>query len=99
MLSMMDPYAGCPLGNPGNNLWNKGPKSLPSNETTPPFSPTFISPIQRDRTPVRPKDISNPVFALLKIEFTSSLKICVLPPKNNCPSATTKPIRKKAIQI
>ena len=97
--SIIDPYAGCPLGSSGKSLSKNGPKSLPSIETTPPFSPTFISPIHNVSAPVSPSEISNPVFALAKVEFIISLNIWVLPAKISCPRATINPIRKNAIQI
>ena len=45
----------------------------------PPCSPTRISPIQRVMTPVRPREISNPVLAISKVLFIMAGKIPVSP--------------------
>ena len=62
MFMKMLPVTGCPLGMSGNSLVNTGLSSRASTLTTPPFSPTFITPSHRASTPVSPKEISNAVF-------------------------------------
>ena len=62
MFMKMEPVTGCPLGMSGNNLVNTGLSRRASTLTTPPFSPTFITPSQSDSTPVSPNEISNAVF-------------------------------------
>ena len=62
MFIKIEPVTGCPLGMSGNSLANTGDSRRASTLTTPPFSPTFITPNHSDKTPVRPREISNAVF-------------------------------------
>ena len=62
MFMKMLPVTGCPLGMSGKSLQNTGDSRRDSALTTPPFSPTFITPSHSDSTPVRPSEISNAVF-------------------------------------
>ena len=56
------PVTGWPFGMSGNSLQNTGDNNFANTLTTPPFSPTFITPSQSDSTPVKPSDISKAVF-------------------------------------
>ena len=49
--------------------------------------------------PVNPNEISKPVLAEAKEALIISVKTAVSPPMTNLPIATTKAIKKKAIQI
>ena len=51
------------MGIPGKSREKRGLTIFPKNGITPPFSPIFIIPIQRESTPVRPNDNSKAVFA------------------------------------
>ena len=62
MFMKIEPVTGCPFGMSGNSFVNTGDNTLANTLTTPPFSPTFITPSQSDKTPVRPSEISNAVF-------------------------------------
>ena len=53
----------------------------------------------RDKIPVNPNEISKPVLAEAKEALIISVKTAVSPPMTNLPIATTKAIKKKAIQI
>ena len=92
----MEPVAGWSFGIPGKSLLNTGAVSRANACITPPFSPM---PSQRASTPVNPRDISNPVFAEAKEALMIWVKTSVSPPMTSLQSATTKAIRKKAIQI
>ena len=95
----IEPVAGWSFGKPGKSLLNTGEAIRANACTTPPFSPIFMMPSHNDRIPVSPIDISNPVFAEANDALIISVKTCVSPMKSNLPAATTKAIRKKAIQI
>ena len=95
----IEPVAGWSFGIPGKSLLNTGAVNRAKACITPPFSPIFMMPSQRARTPVSPRDISNPVFAEAKEALMIWVKTSVSPPMANLQSATTKAIRKKAIQI
>ena len=95
----IEPVAGWSFGIPGKSLLNTGAVNRAKACITPPFSPIFMMPRQRARTPVSPRDISNPVFAEAKEALMIWVKTSVSPPMANLQSATTKAIRKKAIQI
>ena len=95
----MEPVAGWSFGIPGKSLLNTGAVNRANACITPPFSPIFMMPSQRAKTPVSPRDISNPVFAEAKEALMMLVKTSVSPLMANLQSATTKAIRKKAIQI
>ena len=62
MFMKMLPVTGCPLGMSGNSFVNTGDSKRASTLTTPPFSPTFITPSHNASTPVKPSEISKAVF-------------------------------------
>jgi hypothetical protein len=99
MFSMMEPCAGWSLPKEGNNLLKKGPTIFEKILTTPPLSPTFMIPIQKVSTPVRPNDISKPVLAISKVEFIIWGKMSTSPKKISLTSPITNAIRKKNIHI
>jgi hypothetical protein len=66
--------------------------------TIPPCSPIFIIPDQNAKTPVRPREISNPVFDISKVAVTISEKVSTLPRKISLNRAIPKAITKKKIQ-
>jgi hypothetical protein len=96
---MMDPWTGWFLGTSGNSLLKKGLTPLARRLTAPPFSPTFISPNQRVRTPMRPIQISTATEAISKVLFTMEVKISVSCRKTRRTAPTTREIRKNAIQM
>ena len=57
------------------------------------------APIQRDNNPVSPKEISKAFLDEENVEFTSSVKISVLPKNSSLPKATRKAMTKNATQI
>ena len=67
--------------------------------TIPPFSPTFIIPSQSERTPVKPNEISKPVFAESKVEFIIAGNTSTSPNTISLNRAIAKAIRKNAIKI
>jgi hypothetical protein len=67
--------------------------------TIPPFSPTLIIPNHKVITPARPKDNSNPVFAISKVEDIIAGKTVVSPNNTNLMRAITNARKKNAIQI
>jgi hypothetical protein len=95
----IEPVTGCPLGMSGKSLENTGDKIRARKLTTPPFSPTFITPNQRANTPVSPKDISNAVFEEENVESIIAGNTSMSPQKINFTTAITKASRKKATQI
>ena len=56
-------------------------------------------PIHKVNTPVKPSEISNPVFDISKVAFTMAEKTSVSPMKINLQSATINAAPKKKIQI
>ena len=58
-----------------------------------------MMPNQSDRMPVNPSEISKAVLAVLNELLIISVNTVVSPPKTSRPIATTKAIRKNAIQI
>ena len=64
----MLPVTGCPLGISGKSLLNTGDRIRANTSTTPPRSPTFITPSHSDNTPVNPNEISKAVFDELNVE-------------------------------
>ena len=99
MFMKMLPVTGCPFGMSGNRRVKTGERSLASAFTTPPFSPIFIIPSHKLRTPVRPSDISNAVFAVSKVEFIISGNTVVSPKNTSFTRAMAKAMRKNAIQM
>jgi len=95
----IDPVTGCPLGISGKSLQNKGLSHLESWLISPLSSPTFMIPIHKANTPVRPIDMSNAVWDELKVESIICEKTVVSPKKINLISAIINAIKKKAIQI
>ena len=95
----MLPTTGWFLGISGKSFANRGPSKRARKFTTPPFSPIFITPNQSYSTPVKPKEISNAVFAVEKVESIIAGKTLVSPKKINLINAMTNAITKKAIQI
>ena len=95
---IIDPLAGWFLGTPGKSLLKKGATPLANKVIIPALSPIFMMPSQKVMIPIRPKEISAPVLALSNIPFTTLIKMLVSPKKMSLISATTKAIRKKAIQ-
>ena len=95
----MEPMAGCPLGMSGKRRQNTGLSQRDKALIIPLLSPIFMMPIQRDSSPVSPKEISKAFFDEENVEFTSSVKIPVSPRKSNLPNATTKAMTKNATQI
>ena len=93
------PVTGCPLGISGKSLLNRGPSNRENRVMTPPCSPILMIPSQRERTPVSPNEISKAVLEELKVELIISGNTCVSPRKTSRINATTKAIRKKAIQM
>jgi hypothetical protein len=83
----------------GNSLLKIGLNNREIKLMSPPFSPIFMMPNHKERTPVNPNAISNAVFEALKVELMISGKTCVSPKKINRPIATTKAIKKNDIQI
>lgn len=75
----IDPNTGWFLGTCGNIRVKNGATPFPIVLTAPAFSPILIIPIHSARIPVKPSDSSNPVLALVKVEFSISEKICISP--------------------
>jgi hypothetical protein len=95
----IEPNIGLSFGKDGNSLEKNGDTQRANIAMIPPRSPIFIIPNQRDNTPVSPRDISNAVRADENDEFIISLHTFKSPPKVLLIIATTKAIKKKAIQI
>ena len=95
----IEPVTGCPFGMSGNNLVNTGDSRRAKALTTPPFSPTFITPSQSDSTPVNPSDISKAVFDDENVESIIAGNTSKSPRNTNFTAAITKATRKKATQI
>ena len=94
----MCPVAGCPLGMSGKRRVKTGLSRRERALTIPPFSPIFITPIQRESTPVSPMDISKAVLEFSNVELMMSANTPVLPAKH-CMMAHTAARRKNAIQM
>ena len=95
----MVPITGCPFGMSGKILVSTGDSSREVKAISPPRSPIRIIPIHNDNTPVRPNEISKPVFAELNVESIIAGKTSVSPKPMRRMSETTNAITKKAIQI
>ena len=63
------------------------------------ISPIFIMPNHKERTPVKPREISNAVFEELKVELMISGNTSTSPRNTKRNMAITNAIKKKAIQI
>jgi len=99
MFMKMLPTTGCPFGMSGKSLAKTGPSRRERALTTPPFSPIFITPSQRESTPVRPREISKAVFEVSKVESMMAGKTETSPIKMSLMRAMTKATAKNAIQI
>lgn len=95
----MLPVTGCPFGMSGNSLQNIGLRMRENILMTPPASPMRMIPIQRDKTPVSPIEISKAVLDDSNVDWMMAGNMSVFPKKNSWIQATTKAVRKKAIQI
>ena len=95
----IDPITGCPLGISGNRRQNTGLNQRDSALIRPLFSPIFMMPNHKERTPVNPRETSKAVLDELNVELMISVNICVSPVKINFPSATIKAMMKNAIQM
>ena len=98
MFMKMWPVAGCPLGMSGKSLLKRGLSAFDSTLTMPPRSPIFMMPIQRERTPVSPREISKAVLEFSNVELMMSANTPVLPVKHWM-MAHTAANRKNAIQM
>ena len=94
----MDPIAGWFLGMSGKRREKTGLSMRANRLTAPAFSPIRMMPSQRASTPVRPREVSNAVFDVSKVESTIFWKIVVSPIKN-CATAKMKETTKKATQM
>ena len=65
---MIEPCAGLFLESSGNKRRKNGPIKRDITPTAPPFSPIFIMPIHKVNTPVKPNEISNPVFDISNVD-------------------------------
>lgn len=63
------------------------------------FSPTFIIPSHKDKTPVSPSEISKAVFELSKVEFIMAGNTSTSPKKISFTKAITNAMMKNAIQM
>ena len=99
MFMKMEPVTGWPLGISGNSLVNSGLSILARIFTTPPFSPIFMMPSQRAKTPVRPKEISKAVFDEENVESIIAGNTSKSPKNTSLTSAITNAMMKNAIQI
>ncbi len=95
----MLPVTGWPLGMSGKSLLNTGESTRASASTTPPRSPTFITPSHSDSTPVSPKEISKAVFDELKVESIMAGNTSKSPHTTSFTAAMAKAMTKNAIQI
>ena len=93
------PKTGWFLGISGNSLVKTGLSSRAMALTTPPRSPIFITPSQRESTPVSPSEISNAVFAVSNVEFMMAGNTSVSPKHKSLMTAMTKAMAKNAIQM
>ena len=93
------PVTGCPLGMSGNSFENNGVSTRANTFTMPPFSPIFMMPSHRDKTPVSPNEISKAVFDESKVEFMIAGNTSMSPRTIKRNKAMTNAMMKKAIQI
>ena len=99
MFMKMLPVTGCPLGMSGNRRVKTGDSRRASILTTPPCSPTRITPSHSDSTPVSPNEISNAVFDDENVLSIMAGKTSKSPMNKSFTDATTKAMTKKAIQM
>ena len=83
----------------GKSLLKMGLSMRAKTFTTPPRSPIFIIPSQRASTPVSPRDISNAVLDVSKVESIIAGKTFVSPKNTSFTTATTKAMTKKATHM
>ncbi len=96
---IIDPCAGCDLPSSGKSLLKNGPMSLEKTATMPPFSPIFMIPIQRVKTPVNPNEISKPDLAMSNVALIIAGKTSTSPRKSRRTKPIMKADKKKNIQI
>ena len=99
MFIKMLPTTGCPSGMSGKSRRNTGESHRASTWTTPPFSPIFMMPIQRESTPVSPKEISKAVLAVSNVELMMAGNTSKSPKTMRRTTAMTNAMTKKAIQM
>ena len=97
MFMTMLPPAGWPRGMPGNTRSKRGAMARANRSIIPARSPIFMMPSHRLITPTRPSEMSKPVLAVSNRPVMIFVKISVSP-CDSLNSATTKPMRTKAIQ-
>ena len=90
------PIAGSPWGIEGNNVRSRGLIPLAIRGISPLFSPTLMSPIQKQSTPVRARAISNAVCADWKVACSMVLNIVRSPWKTQRTTPASKADAKKA---
>ena len=95
----MLPMAGCPLGMSGKRRQNRGLSQRDKAPIMPLFSPIFISPNQRESSPVSPSEISKADFDESNVALISRVKTPVSPVSTSLPAATAKAMMKKAAQM
>ena len=95
----MLPMAGCPLGMSGKSRQNTGLSQRDRAPIMPLRSPIFITPSHKAKMPVSPSEISKASFDESNVALTSEVNISISPRKRSLPSATTKAMTKKAIQM
>ena len=83
----------------GNILEKNGATMRDIMLIAPPLSPILRIPSHKDNIPVKPMEISKPVFADPNADCITSIKMLVLPVKKNWMQATTKAMRINPIQI
>ena len=90
------PMAGSPCGIEGNSVRSRGLIPLAIRGMSPLFSPTLISPIQKQRTPVRARAISKAARADSKVACRMVLKMVRSPWKMHRTHPASKAETKKA---
>ena len=99
MFMKMLPVTGCPLGMSGKSLVKMGDSRRASTLTTPPFSPTFMTPSHSDSTPVRPNEILKAVSDDSNVESIMAGNTPKSPRNTSLTAAMTNATKKNAIQI
>ena len=99
MFMSIVPKTGCPFGTSGKIRLKNGLIAFPNEFTAPACSPIFMIPVHNERTPVRPRESSKPVFALSNVELRITEKISVFPNQIACTIPTKTAKRMSEIQI